>query len=246
MEQQHMYKRTWREPAPTLDAETFKVLWKKQRLAEVRAAILRGDWPAALHSDSDSDASSSDSESRGSASTTSSANSGSPAGTTTQQQQQQQQRHSHRRHRRRRRSHGEHHHHSRHHHHHSQDSDEDPEFEKALQEAADARLQEVLERLTEEHRWALVCARFVGIYLVQLLVDVYWRCRPAQVLAGSNSTASVCWIATACAMSADLQPLREKRPDGSEGNTCYTYAAPTPSRTPFSIDDSCYISTTHN
>lgn len=55
MEQQHMYKRTWREPAPALTTEEFKVLWKKQRLAEVREAILRGDWPSPLSSDSDSD-----------------------------------------------------------------------------------------------------------------------------------------------------------------------------------------------
>lgn len=40
-----MYKRIWRPPPATLDLEAFKILWKKQRLAEIRDAVLRGDWP---------------------------------------------------------------------------------------------------------------------------------------------------------------------------------------------------------
>lgn len=44
-----------------MDSDTFKVLWKKQRLAEVRDAIVRGDWPEPLPNDSDSSDGDSDS-----------------------------------------------------------------------------------------------------------------------------------------------------------------------------------------
>jgi len=124
MEQQTLYKRTWREPPATLDTAAFKVLWKKQRLAEVRAAILRGDWPSPLPSDSDS----SDDEDRGSASTSctnSPRHSGRPRLSSEQQ--------------------------DRHHHHHEQDTEEDAQFEETLQEAADTELQAVLARLQEQH-----------------------------------------------------------------------------------------------
>lgn len=119
MEHQHLYKRTWREPTPTLDSDTFKVLWKKQRLAEIRDAILRGDWPHPVPSDSDS------SDDDGDNASTNSSNS--PG------------------------------HHK--HHHHSQDSDEDPEFEEALQEAADAQLHVVLASLKEQHERELQGSR---------------------------------------------------------------------------------------
>lgn len=126
MEQQTSYKRTWREPPATLDTAAFKVLWKKQRLAEVRAAILRGDWPSPVPSDSDS----SDDEDRCSASTSctnSPRHSGRPRHSNEQQDR----------------------------HHHEQDSEEDAQFEEALQEAADTELQAVLARLQEQHELQL-------------------------------------------------------------------------------------------
>jgi hypothetical protein len=116
MEHQHMYKRTWREPMPTLEGDTFAALWKKQRLAEIRDAVLRGDWPHPLPTDSDSSVGGSDS-----ADTSSTSNS---------------------RHR---------------HHHHN--SDDDPEFEEALQEAADAQLGLVLASLQEQQQWELAASR---------------------------------------------------------------------------------------
>lgn len=111
-----MYKRTWREPTPTLDADTFAALWKKQRLAEIRDAVLRGDWPHPLPTDSDSSVEVGDS-----ADTSSTSNS----------------RH-------------------RHHHHHS---DDDPDFEEALQEAADAQLGLVLASLQEQQQRELAASR---------------------------------------------------------------------------------------
>jgi hypothetical protein len=135
MEHQHMYKRTWREPAPTLDSNTFTLLWKRQRLAEIRHAVLRGDWPEPLNSDSDS---SDDGNAGQDSGSTSCSNSPKP-------------------HSGGARSGGHKHHH--HHHQHSQDSEEDQELETELQEAADAQLQVVLGRLKEQHEQQLQAAR---------------------------------------------------------------------------------------
>jgi hypothetical protein len=129
MEQQRSYKRTYPAPAATLDSDVFSVLWKKQRLAEVRDAIIRGDWPSPISSDG------SGSDEDSTSASTSCTNSP------------------------RRSGHGRHSGEHRRHHHHEEDSDEDPELEEALQEAADAQLQVVLAGIKEQHEQQLETSR---------------------------------------------------------------------------------------
>lgn len=57
----HLYKRLWRPPSPTIDADDFQQLLQKRRLAELRAAVLDGSWQQQDDSDADSSASSSSS-----------------------------------------------------------------------------------------------------------------------------------------------------------------------------------------
>jgi hypothetical protein len=133
MLQHQLYKRTWREPPnPISSHRAFKLLWKKQRLAEMRAAILRGDWPrpvAADGADSSSDAEGWDGGSDSDA--------GSPSrqhrqsGEHSRQQQQ----------------------------HMQQDSEEDLELEQELQEAAAAQLDILMERVRQQHEEQLQAAR---------------------------------------------------------------------------------------
>jgi hypothetical protein len=50
------YKRVWRPPSPTLtDTDAFKKLLQKRKLAELRAAVERGDWQRQHADSSDSE-----------------------------------------------------------------------------------------------------------------------------------------------------------------------------------------------